>query len=112
MDRGSHNLRLLAVFLAGLIGAPLIWLIVEETGYVLAYQACDDRSNSWVTVPTVAALVLALGLAAAALGGHRRSEREGMPMPFVGWLALGMTALMVIVLIATAIPPMILHPCD
>jgi hypothetical protein len=83
-----------------------------QTGYVLAYQACDDRSNSWVIVPTVAAIGLATVIAAVTIVAHRRAERERIPLPFVGWLATGMAWLMVLVLAASAIAPILLHPCD
>ena len=109
---GSLNTRLLGLLLIGVIGAPLIWLSALQTGYVLAYQACDDRSNSWVLVPTGIAIVIAGMIAAVVLGGHRRANGERVPLPFVGRLAIGMAGLMVIVLMASAIAPVLLHPCD
>jgi hypothetical protein len=96
----------------GVAGAPLLWLMTLQTGYVLAYQACDDRSNSWVIVPTAAAIGLTMIIGIVAFVAHRRAGRERIPLPFVGWLAVGMAALMVLVLSASAIAPIILHPCD
>jgi hypothetical protein len=112
LHRGSLNTRLLGVLLAGVLGTPVLWLMTLQSGYVLAYQACDDRSRSWVLVPTVAAIAIAALAGAIAWRGHRQADAERMPMPFVGRLAIGMTALMVIVLIASAVAPAILHPCD
>ena len=111
-DRASLNTRLLGWLLVGVLGAPILWLITEQTGYVLAYQACDDRSNSWVLVPTGAAILIVAGIALISARSHRRANEERIPMPFVGWLALGMASLMVVVLLASAIAPLILHPCD
>lgn len=112
LRRGSLNTRLLGVLLVGLIGTPVVWLTALQTGYVLAYQSCDDRARSWVVVPTVGAIVIAAIIAVVSLRGQRQADGERIPLPFVGRLALGMAGLMVIVLIASAIAPVILHPCD
>ena len=111
-DHGSLNTRLFGVLLIGLLGAPLVWLTTLQAGYVLAYQACDDRSNSWVLVPALTALALAITLAALSARATLKANRERMPLPFVGRLAIGMSALMVIVLAASAIAPILLRPCD
>jgi hypothetical protein len=108
----SLNTRLLGWLLVGVLGAPMLWLMTLQTGYVLAYQACDDRSNSWVLVPTIAAIAIAAIIALITVRAHRRASRDRIPLPFVGWLAIGMASLTVIVLVASAIAPLILHPCD
>ena len=110
--RGLLNTRLFGTLLIGVAGAPLLWLMAMQTGYVLAYQACDTRSNSWVIVPTVAAIALAAIIAAVTGVAHRRAERERIPLPFISWVAIGMAWLMVLVLAASAIAPILLHPCD
>jgi LytS/YehU family sensor histidine kinase len=109
---GSLNTRLLGVLLIGVLGTPLIWLTTLEIGYVLAYQTCDDHAKSWVLTPTIASIVLVAVIAAISAVAHRRAARERTPMPLVGWLAVGMSALMVLVLIASAVAPAILQPCD
>ena len=109
---GSLNTRLLGWLLLGVIGAPAVWLTTLQAGYVLAYQACDDRSNSWVLVPTAGAIALAVIIALISARSHRRASRDRIPLPFIGWLAIGMASLMVLVLLASAIAPLILHPCD
>jgi hypothetical protein len=90
----------------------MLWLIAEQVGYVLAYQACDDRSNSWVLVPTIAFVAIAALIALISARSHRRANEERIPLPFVGWIALGMASLMVLTLAASTIAPIILHPCD
>ena len=42
----------------------------------------------------------------------RPADGERIPLPFVGRLAVGMAALVVSVLIASAIAPAVLRPCD
>jgi len=97
---------------AGIVGTPLIWLAALQTGYTLAYQACDDRSNSWVVVPIVTALAAVIAVTAVVNRGRARFARDRAPMPLLGWIGLGMAALMIVSMVATAIPLMILHPCD
>ena len=96
----------------GIVGTPLLWLSALQTGYVMAYQACDARSNAWVTVPTFAAIALIVVLTLMAHRAHRRAKGGRLPLPFMGALAIGMSALMVIVMAASAIAPVVLGPCD
>lgn len=110
--RGLLNTRLFGTLMLGVVGAPLLWLMALQTGYVLAYQACDSESRSWVIVPVAAALGLAALVGVITVVARRRAERERIPMPFIGLLAIGMAWLMVLVLSASAIAPIILHPCD
>lgn len=109
---GSFDRRLLALLFTGIIGAPLVWLIAIQTGYTNAYQACDERSNSWVTIPTFTALAIVVAIAVACALAYRRARADRLPMPLLGWMALAMSALMTIVLIASSIAPIMLHPCD
>jgi hypothetical protein len=103
---------LLALLFTGIVGAPVVWLAALQAGYTLAYQACDARSTSWVSVPTFATLGVVALIAAACWVGYRRAQRDRLPMPFLGELAVGLAALMVIVMIASAIAPIMLQPCD
>ena len=97
---------------AGLIGAPLIWLTALQTGYVLAYQACDSQSRYWVTVPTAIAVAAAAGTLLIAFAAQRRSRKSLEPQPLLAALGFGLAGLMVLVLIASLIAPLILNPCD
>lgn len=97
---------------AGVVGAPLIWLTALQTGYVLAYQACDAASRSWVTVPTAVATVMvvtALGIAAVS---QIRSARANAPTALLARVGVGVAATIVIVMIASLIAPILLQPCD
>jgi hypothetical protein len=108
----SFDRWLLAALFTGIIGAPVVWLAALQTGYTLAYQACDERSTSWVSVPTFAAVALTTVIAAASWAAHQRARRDRVPMPLLGEVAVGVAVLMVIVLIASAIAPVMLYPCD
>ena len=96
----------------GLIGAPLIWLTALQTGYVLAYQACDSQSRYWVTVPTAIALAATGATLLISLLASRRARKLVEPQPLLASLGLGLAAMMVIVLAASLIAPLLLRPCD
>lgn len=108
----SFNPWLLAALYAGIIGAPLTWLAALQTGYALAYQACDARSTAWVVVPTLGATALVVALTAVAWRAHQRAKKGRLPLPTMGLIAVGMAVLMVLVMIASVIAPMMLNPCD
>jgi cytochrome bd-type quinol oxidase subunit 2 len=109
---GSFDRGLLAVVFTGIVATPLLWLATLQTGYVLAYQSCDSRSRTWVTTPVLAGLVVVAVIAVAAVGAHRRARKKRLPMPLLGWMAVSMSMLMVLVLAASTIAPFVLHPCD
>ena len=98
--------------LTGLVGAPLIWLTALQTGYVLAYQACDSNSRYWVTVPTAIALAAAGATVLTSLLASRRAKKLLEPQPLLATVGLGLAAMMVIVLTASLIAPLLLRPCD
>jgi hypothetical protein len=108
----SFDRRLLLVLFAGIVGAPLLWLSALQAGYILAYQACDDRSTSWVIVPTFGAAAILVAVMLVALRGHRNARTGRLPLPLMGWLAVGISILMIVVMAASAIAPLVLHPCD
>ena len=97
---------------AGLVGAPMIWLTALQTGYVLAYQACDSQSRYWVTVPTAIALAATAGTLLITFVGKRRAAGSLAPQPLLAYLGFGLAAMMVIVLVASLIAPLMLRPCD
>ena len=109
---GSFDRGLLVLLFVGIVGAPLVWLTSIQAGYVLAYQACDQRSTAWVVVPTIASLGIVIGIAAACASAHRRAREQRLPMPLLGWMGAAIASLMIIVMIASSIAPIMLHSCD
>jgi hypothetical protein len=97
---------------AGIAGAPLVWLTALQSGYVLAYQACDDQSRAWVTVPTVVLLAVTAATLILTVVAKRRARQSLEPRPLLASLGLGIASLMVIVMIASTIAPVMLQPCD
>jgi hypothetical protein len=104
--------RLAALF-GVILGAPLVWLVLLETNYALAYAACADRSNAWLHVPSGIAVVATAAIAATAVVLWQRVRGEGRaPLGFLALISLMSAGLFVILILATVIPPFILHPCD
>ena len=108
----SFNKGLLALLFTGIAGAPILWLTALQTGYSLAYQACDERSTTWVGAPTFAITGVIAVIAIASWLGHRRAANDRLPIPFLGQLAVGLAVLMVVVMIASSLAPVMLKPCD
>jgi hypothetical protein len=108
----SKRTRVAGLLIALVIIAPIVWLTMLEVGYVLAYQACADRTSAWIHKPNVAFTVIAIACAAGGWWLHGRWKNAPAPIGFLAGMALLVTGLIVIVVIASAIPPLILHPCD
>lgn len=108
----SFNKGLLALLFTGIVGAPIMWLSALQTGYTLSYQACDERNTSWVGIPTFATVGIVAVITIACWFGHRRAANDRLPMPMLGQVAVSLASLMVIVLIASALAPVMLKPCD
>jgi uncharacterized membrane protein len=108
---GSSDRRLVALVFGVLLGTPLLVLALLQTNYVLAYQACADRSNAWLNVPSVIALLGCAGAIAAGWIGRRRSHTR-RPLDFLSTVAVLTAVMSLILIVALAIPPLILHPCD
>jgi len=122
-DSSERWTRLLALW-AGLLAGPLAWAALLQTNYVLSYVACEQRQTWMLYLATAVALALVAGGAAAAWAAAPapplgREEHED-PDPhraivlrarFMALGGLAMCAFFAIVILATAIPVLVLHPC-
>ena len=104
--------RLTALVIGVLVAAPLLVLLLLQANYVLAYQACADRSNIWLNVPSVAALLASVIVVALAWAGSVRATDARAPLPTLAMIALLLAVLSLLLVIALALPPLVLHPCD
>ena len=109
---GSFERRIRLIALLAIIGTPLLWLSAEQAGYVLAYQACDSESRSWVAIPTMAVTVVVAAMLAAIVLVERRSRGTNEPQPLLAWMGIGVAAMIVIVMLASTVAPLLLRPCD
>lgn len=132
LPRASSNRRRGALLWAGVIAAPVLWLALLQTNYVLAYPTCAARSNTWLYISSGVALglmvLLALGVrhiwrtdppeqrAGAGRIGEQRDavgeDASAAARHFVTVVAVFTTGLCLLLVIGTALPPFILRPCD
>jgi hypothetical protein len=101
---------------AGLAAGPLAWAALLQVNYVLSYVACEQR-QTWmlhlataVALTTVAAGALASWIASPPGSGATSATGEARArfmaiggLALCGWFAL--------VIVATEIPALMLHPC-
>jgi hypothetical protein len=114
---------------SAVLGPALVWLMLLQTNYLLAYPTCAARSNAWLYLASAVALALVLTLAAAAQFMWRtgRPRLEGgaadpddppganlsiASRQFLSLMAVFMSVLFLLLVIGTALPPLVLHPCD
>jgi hypothetical protein len=108
---------------AGLLGPPVLWLALLQTNYVLAYAACGARETWFLYAAIAATLVLGAlaGLAAWRMGPPEHGEARSAPWDpntreiRARWMsasALAITAWFLIVMVAMAVPVLILQTCD
>ena len=128
----SSNRRRGAVLWAGVVGAPVLWLALLQTNYVLAYPACAERTNAWLHSVTAAAMALMVLVAIGAVyvwrtdppeqrTGPARFDEQHDPIGedpsraarhFAAMVALLLSGLFVLLVAGTWIPSFVLHPCD
>jgi hypothetical protein len=123
-DRGSLDWgrRLLALWI-GVLAGPLVWASLLQTNYTMSYVACEQRHTRMLHLATAVALAL---IALAALTTWRAAPPLGHhELPSVDpdetallrarFMVIGGLALCVffaLVIVATAIPALVLNPCS
>ena len=106
----------LAALWAGLAAGPFAWAALLQTNYVLSYVACEQRHTWMLHVAAGVALAL-VGLGALAawtaappLAGAAASTAETRAR-FMAVAGLALCAWFALVIVATEIPVLVLHPC-
>ena len=120
-DSSEPWTRRLALW-TGLLAGPLAWAALLQTNYLLSYVACEE-SQTWmlhlgtaVAVALVAAGAAASWHAAPALGPEEHAAADpqraiALRARFMALGGLAMCAFFAIVILATAVPAMVLPPC-
>jgi|SRR5215207_6269854 len=120
----EHGRRLLALW-AGIVAGPLAWAALLQTNYVLSYVACEQRHSWMLHLATGVALLLVAGAAFAAwraaaslapLGEEEHAAADParamlFRARFMALSGLALCAWFIIVIIATELPALVLHPC-
>ena len=116
--RGDSPRALLAMW-TGVLGAPLIFLIHLQVGYMLVPLDCTRESRLLAHIASVAGIILATG---AGLMAVRTWRRRGDRWPdasastvsrdrFLGAIGALLSGLSVLTLIAQWIPVFFISPC-
>jgi hypothetical protein len=112
----------LAVLWIGVLAGPAVWATLLETNYVLSYVACEQR-QSWMLHVAAAVSLALIGLAALMLwraAPPMGSEEEPSIDPretavvrarFMVTGGLALCGWFALVIVATEIPVLLLHPC-
>jgi hypothetical protein len=106
----------------GVLAGPLVWATLLETSYVLSYVACEQR-QSWmlhlaaaVSLALIAVAALLLWRAAPPMGdeGEPSIDPRETAVVRARFMVVGGLALcgwFAIVIVATEIPVVLMHPC-
>lgn len=113
--------RLLALW-TGILAGPLVWAALLQTNYILSYVACEQRQSWPLHVATAVALLLIAGAAwvawraAPSLGDDEHASEDldaarALRARFMALGGLALCAWFALVILATAIPALVMHPC-
>ncbi len=123
LDRGSlESGPRLAALTLGVVAGPAVWAMLLEVNYVLSYVACETR-HTWMLYLPAAVGIAVIGFAAlnvwrAAPPAGEEDEPSIDPRRtalirarFMEIFALAFCAFFTLVILATEIPVVVLHPC-
>jgi hypothetical protein len=117
----SWGLRLAGLW-AGLLAGPLAWAALLQTNYLLSYVACEQRQTWMLHLSAGVALALiAIGAWLAWTGAPSLPAGDPSAAPgsdpavirarFMAIGGLVLCAWFALVVLATEIPALVLHPC-
>jgi hypothetical protein len=117
----SWGTRLAALWF-GILAGPLAWAALLQTNYVLSYVACEQRHTWMLHLSAVVALALIAAGALASWGaapGHGPDDAPSadpadatvLRARFMATGGLVLCAWFALVILATEIPAILLHPC-
>jgi hypothetical protein len=93
---------------AGLFAAPLGWLFDLEAAYALAPFVCRGAARAWLFAPWV----VAVAMAASGLWLARAERPDARHHRFLAQVGTWLSALFLLLLVASLVPRVVLHPCD
>jgi hypothetical protein len=116
--------RALALWTGSLAG-PIVWLVLLQTNYVMSYVACETRHTWFLHLAIAVAVVIVAGAGAWAWrAGSGPVEEPEPPTAPIGpetrdlrtrWMArfaVAISAWFIIVIIAMAVPIVVLRTCQ
>ena len=117
----SWGQRLAALWF-GLLAGPLAWAAFLQTNYILSYVACEQRHTWMLHLSAAVALALIAAGALSSWVAAPQQAREDTPSTDAAeatvlrarFMATGgviLCAWFALVILATEIPALLLHPC-
>jgi hypothetical protein len=123
--RDPHGPGTLATLWAGLLGGPLVFLVLLQANYVLSYVSCETRQTWFLHALTLAgaAAVAFIGYRcwSVSIGGRRlewpdadpRSRRTAESRAvWMAYAGAATSAWFVIVIVSMDIPVLVLRTCQ
>jgi hypothetical protein len=106
-----------------LLAPALLWLVLLEADYALAYNACDEQSNWFLGALAAGSLLLgaAAGFSAWRAAPPEDSDEHSAPWTIrtreirARWMsisAIAISAWFALVMLAMMVPIVVLRPCD
>jgi hypothetical protein len=104
----------------GLLGGPIAWLLYLQVSYTLAPSACIAGNKNVLAIATIIALIATLAItfvswrAWHASGANSVTDEGGVlgRSRFMALSGLGISVLSVLLVVASAIPIIVLGACD
>ena len=104
----------------GMVGGPIVWLLYLQVSYILAPRACRAGDKTALAVVAVVALVATIAVTIVAWRAWRATEAdysagEGTVLGrsrFMALSGLGISALIILLVIASFIPIVVYGACD
>jgi len=94
--------------IAIIVGAPILWLTMLEVGYLVSHWSCGTGATWPLHVVTGGTAMI---LAGVLWMMPRRSDSDDSAHSFLWSMALWMTIGFIVVVVASAIEPLIIQPC-
>jgi hypothetical protein len=96
--------------IAIVIGAPLLWLMMLESAYLLSHWACGTGMKWPLHVVTLGTAVLLAGVLWM-MPRRNIAGAESSLVSFLATMALWMTVGFILIAVASTIQPSIIQPC-
>lgn len=103
-----------------MLGGPMVWLIYLQVSYALVPSACLAQNKIALVIALIAALIVTVAIALVAWRSWREVGADAIAEDtrvidrsrFMALSGLGIAALSVLLVLASAIPIIILGACD
>lgn len=93
-----------------MLAPPMIWALQQQLSYALTPSACEARSEWWLHLVTVLALLAVAGVTFLSWSEHQRFPEESRRR-FLAASGIGSGVFFLLVIVATELPNWFLGAC-